>query len=295
MFLLYRINLEEFLTQLRNFPWWGFPLISLLFSATVLLGGVRWSIFLHPFGKIKYWTLVKLYFVGYFFNNFLPSGVGGDVVRGYIAGKELGNTAAAYSSVVAERVAGILATVFLSLLALPFVPFRREVVYGSVLVNLGVWAIVLMFLLLPSEKLIRRLLNWLPGAIKEKLFEFVDMLRGYRKYPGTLVKGFFASMLYQGTIILVVYITGVIAGAGLPLPVYFATVPLVWVISLIPISFNALGVREGSFSYFFSIFGSTSEMGLFVSLNVFGASLVAGLFGGILFTFWNSEQKKLPE
>ncbi len=294
LFLLYRIDLEQFIINLRNFPWWGFPLISVAFSATVLVGAVRWTIFLEPFGKIGYFKLVALYFVGYFFNNFLPSGVGGDVVRGYVAGKQLGDMTAAYSSVVAERVAGILATVFLSLIALPFVPFKAEVVYAAVGLNISLWAGTLLFLLLPSEKIVRKLFGWLPAGIGEKLFEFVEMLRRYRKYPATLAKGFVASALYQGSIILVVYLTGKIAGASLTLPMYFAIVPLVWVISLIPISFNAIGVREGSFSHFFALFGSTSEMGLFVSLNVFGASLVAGIVGGIIFALWNSGQKKIP-
>ena len=270
-------------------------MVAIAFCATVIIGGWRWSVFVHPFGKISYIKLIALYFVGYFFNNFLPSGVGGDVVRGYIAGKELENVPAGYSSIVAERVAGILATVFLSLISLPFIEYKSQIVLASIVLNIGLWLGVLLFLLLPSERVVKKLLFWLPFGIGEKLFDFVEMLRGYRKYPKTLFWGFILSVLYQGSIILVVVLIGFLAGVKLPIPVYFATVPLVWVISLIPVSLNAIGVRESSFAYFFKVFGATESAGFLVSILVFASSLVAGIFGGIIFAFWNSAEKKMPK
>ena len=309
LFLLYRLDIALFLTELKNIPLWAFPVIVGAFAATVLIGGWRWSLFVHPFGRISYWKLSALYFVGYFFNNFFPSGVGGDVVRGYIAGKELDKSmaqnrdelstdssmSAAYSSVVAERVAGMMATVFISLIALPFVVFKPQVVYPSIALNAGLWICVLLFLLLPSENFVKKLFVWLPLGLGDKLYKFVKMLRSYRKSPASLAMGFISSIIYQGAIILVVMLTGELAGAELSPAFYFATVPLVWVISLLPISLNALGVREASFAFFFSLYGASESAGFLVSLVFFGASLVCGLFGGIIFAFWNSASKKMPD
>jgi len=294
LFLIYQMDLAEFLSALRNFPLWGFLLVVIIFCLTILVGALRWSIFIQPFGKVSYIKLMGLYFVGYFFNNFLPSGVGGDVVRGYIAGRELNNISAGYSSIVAERVAGILATVLLALLALPFIQYKSQIATAVIALNLGLWLAILLFFILPSENIIRKLFSWLPTTIGEKLFNFVEMLMGYRKHFPTLIIGFIYSLLYQSSIILTVVITGYFAGAKLPLQFYFATVPLVWIISLIPISLNALGVREASFAYFFQLFGSSRSVGFLVSIIFLASALIAGLFGGIIFAFWNSSRKKIP-
>ncbi|MCD6418749.1 flippase-like domain-containing protein [bacterium] len=293
-FIITRIDLEKFIANISNFPLWALPIVAVAFCATVLIGGWRWKIFIRPFGKISYWRLVALYYVGYFFNNFLPSGVGGDVVRGYISGKELDNMAGAYSTILAERVSGILATVFLSLVALPFIKFNSQIFFASISLNIGLWTGVLLFLLLPSEKIFEKYFRWLPFNLGEKLKNFATTLRSYRSTPKILISGFFASVLYQGSIILVVALAGYFAGAKLPLPFYFATVPLVWVISLIPISLNAIGVREASFAYFFDLYGAGKSTGFLVSIVVFGISVAAGILGGIIFAFWNSTQKKRP-
>ncbi len=290
--VIVKIDLAEFTANIRRFPPSALPVVALAFCATVLLGGWRWSIFIKPFGRISYWKLVALYYIGYFFNNFLPSGVGGDVVRGYIAGRAIDNMASAYSSVLAERVTGILATVFLSLLALPFVDYRPQVVAASVALNAGLWLFVAAFMLLPSEVIAEKLFGFLPFGLGEKLGNFAKTLRSYRHMPKTLATGFLASALYQASIILVVALAGAFAGAKMPLQFYFATVPLVWVISLIPISLNAIGVREASFAYFFALFGSTQSKGFLVSIVVFGISVAAGVVGGIIFALWNSSWRK---
>lgn len=291
-FIITRIDLAQFIVNLREFPIWALPILAVAFCATVLIGGWRWSVFIKPFGKMSYWQLVALYYIGYFFNNFLPSGVGGDVVRGYIAGKKLNNLAASYSAVFAERISGILATVFISLIALPFVQFHKQVVIPTLLLNIGLWAIVLLFIVLPSERIVKRLFAWLPWKLGEKIAHFAEVLRSYRSQKKALTAGFIVSILYQGSIILVVALTGYFVGAKLPVQFYLAIVPLVWVISLIPISFNAIGVREASFAYFFGIFGAQKSTGFLVSIIVFGISVAAGIVGGIIFAFWNSTEKK---
>ena len=89
-------------------------------------------------------------------------------------------------------------------------------------------------------------------------------------------------------------ITSIVAGAKLPLSVYYLTVPLVWVISLLPISLNALGVRESSFAYFFELFGASAGKGFLVSLSFFAFSIIAGIIGGIIFALWNNARKRKP-
>ena len=293
-FLLTRIDLSEFIINLKQFPFWMFIPITIVFCATVFVAGWRWKIFIAPFGKISYLKLVRMYFVGYFFNNFLPSGVGGDVVRGYMAGKEMDNMAGAYSSIIAERVAGTVATLFISIIALPFAPFRKITTIATIVLNVALWGGLSLFLLLRTENAVKKILSFIPWGFGEKAAKFIVMLRSYRHNTGLLVKGFVASVIYQALIITILVITSIVAGAKLPLSVYYLTVPLVWVISLLPISLNALGVRESSFAYFFELFGESAGKGFLVSLSFFAFSIIAGIIGGIIFALWNNAMKRKP-
>ena len=296
-FIITLIDLEEFIGGIRNYPVWGLIAVVLAFCATVLIGGWRWRIFLRPFGKVPYWKLVGLHFIGYFFSNFLPSNVGGDVIRGYISGKELGDMPAAYSAVIADRIAGFVTTLMLALIALPFLPYRHSVFWATILLNSGFVFVILLFLLLPSKsgQFVKLLLSKLPGKFGEMLINFTRMLRSYRQHPKILLEGFIVSVLYQSSIILVIAWAGYYTNARMLVPFYFVSVPLVFVISLLPVSLNAIGIREASFAYFFELYGSTKGIGLLVSLITLAMAVGAGIIGGIVFAFWNSARKREAE
>jgi hypothetical protein len=102
--------------------------------------------------------------------------------------------------------------------------------------------------------------------------------------------GFLAALVYQAGLIWVAWLGGFLAGfTFISLADYLVFVPLIWVLSLLPITFNALGVREISFAYFFSLLGGEPEQGVLVSLILFVTILLTSLSGGIL--WWMSGEK----
>ena len=283
-FLLTRIDLESFLVAGRDYPLWTLAPLTLLFVATIFIGSWRWRVFLGSHG-IEQSILkgVKLYMVGYFFNNFLPSGVGGDVVRGYSAGRDCGKVSTVYASIAAERLSGLLGTLLIALVFIPIVRPPLQLVLLILGLNVALWACTIVLIFLDLDTFFRKLLKKLPLGIGEKIADFVESVRYFRKDKSVLVKGFVLSVFYQGSLITFVYIVARIAGVDtIPWTAYFVFVPLVWIISLIPISLNALGVREASFSYFFGLWGASEAQGLLVSLIFFGTSVICGVIGGIL-------------
>ena len=265
-FLLTRINLESFISAGREFPLWSFIPLTALFVCTVFFGSLRWRVFLRVHGvEQSILKGIKLYLVGYFFNNFLPSGVGGDVVRGYSAGKDSGKMPEVYASIAAERLTGLLATLFIALVFLPFVRPVPPIPLVILILNAAFWAGTIVFIFLNLENFLRKILGKLPFGIGHKIADFVEAVRHFRKDKGVLLKGFFLSVLYQGSLIGFVLVISLVAGVeAIPWSAFFVFVPLVWVISLIPISLNALGVREASFSYFFGLWGASEAKGLLV-------------------------------
>lgn len=293
-FLLTRIDLESFIAAGREFPLWSFAPLTLIFIGTVFFGSWRWRVFLKAHG-IDQGILkgVELYMVGYFFNNFLPSGVGGDVVRGYSSGKDHGRMAEVYASIATERLAGLLGTLLIALAFIPIVSPPAPLPLVILILNAAFWGGTIVFIFLNLEDFIRKVLGKLPLGIGEKIADFVEAVRHFRHDKKALVKGLLLSVLYQGSLIFFVYIVARIAGVTeIPWTAYYCFVPLIWIISLIPISLNALGVREASFSYFFAMWGASEAEGLLVSLVFFGTSIICGVIGGIVWAISGHRAKK---
>jgi len=230
--------------------------------------------------------------VGYFFNNFLPSGIGGDVVRGWSAGKASGRMSAVYASIAAERLAGLLGTLAISLAFLPFVRPPAPVPLLVVGLNIILWIGTIFLLFINTEAFLQRVFAFLPFGIGQKISRFIEAVRFFRKDAKALIYGFLLSVLYQGSLIAFVWLIAVIAGVTvIPWSAYFVFVSLIWIIALIPISLNALGVREASFSFFFALWGASEAQGLLVSLIFFGISVICGIFGGIIWAISGNRAK----
>ena len=100
---------NELLEVLASINWLYF---FLCFALTPVLLGVscaKWKIVLDKSGvEVPFWELMRIYFIGYFFSNILPSTVGGDVVRSFYSGKRIENQAYAAVAIFIERFSGIL-------------------------------------------------------------------------------------------------------------------------------------------------------------------------------------------
>jgi glycosyltransferase 2 family protein len=104
--------------QKVSWPWFivSFGITMILLAASC----AKWKIILDLKGKpLSYWELFKIYLIGYFFSNILPSTFGGDVVRSYYSGKILENQAYAAVSVFVERLSGVFCLFLLAAIA-PF-------------------------------------------------------------------------------------------------------------------------------------------------------------------------------
>jgi len=118
--LIREVGGADLLAVLRAARWPLLVLAWLLFLAGIVVRAFRWKALLDGLGLHPgFWRLLKLYFVGGFFNTFLPSGFGGDVVR-VIELAQGQATSAAIGTVLVDRLTGILSLLALGLMVLPF-------------------------------------------------------------------------------------------------------------------------------------------------------------------------------
>ena len=232
------------------------------------------------------WILLKIVLVGLFFNQVLPSGVGGDAVRAWRCHRLGIGVAAAIRSLILDRVTGYFVVVVLFAAGLPvllhILPDPRQR-YGIVLL-LGA-ALCGLFALFLMDYLPRRLLHF------RLIAEFAALSRQGRRLLARPARSGAVLSLGVATVGLTILAFMLVAsslGVDLPFGSWVVIVPPVTLIQLVPVSLAGWGVRELGFVVVLAGFGIPAEAALAASLLVGLCTLAVGLPGGLLWlTGWD--------
>ncbi|MBI4353331.1 MAG: flippase-like domain-containing protein, partial [Candidatus Omnitrophica bacterium] len=195
----------------------------------------------------------NLTFIGYFFNNFLPTSVGGDVVKALCASRITGETMKSVTSVLMDRIFGLFTFVVIPSFTFLFV--IREVSNTSV--PILIYALLSFSFvggaLLFSRRLAKRL-GFLGRwsnlfGLREKLRELYEGLHRFRYHKAAVLEALFLSFLGQSIAIFVLYLMAAALGAQAKPLYFYILVPVVHLVSMLP-SLNGLGIRESAYIYF---------------------------------------------
>lgn len=281
-FILTKVGLAETWNSLRG-AHWGFMAVALaLFIFTLPLRALRWQALLDGLGMhVPVARLTELYFVGTFFNIFLPTGVGGDVIRAVELTQDSRHGAEAIGTVFVDRLTGLLVLFVIALAALPFSYRLVETEVAAAIVIMALAGVVGGWLLLQGDLLgrIGRRLSFLPAQDKlEKLYRAVGGC-GRRALAWALA----VSVLFNLANILVNYLIALALGVHLSPWYFFAFVPIISFSLTLPVSLGGLGVREGTYLLLFGQAGVAPEQALALSLAYYAITVVTGLLGGLVY------------
>jgi len=237
---------------------------SLLYILSSYISTLRWKIFLNE-KELKISTLFSLYLIGSFFNNALPGIIGGDVVKIFMI-KEKTGIREAIASVFMDRYTGLFALLLISLVF--FILF-----YNKLPKHIFLWLVPISFS------------GFIVGTLFLMVISRVKMLRELKDYISTftqkqILKGIFYSLLVQFIVIISVYI--IFYGLNISISFFELCVflPIIILISMLPISISGLGVREWCFILFFgNSFGESQVVA--VSFLWFLSQAFASVIGGI--------------
>jgi uncharacterized protein (TIRG00374 family) len=247
----------------------------------------RWRVLLRPKGvDVPTARLFVFYMVGMFANNFMPGGLGGDAVKAYSLYRQGGSGNIAVASVFVERFCGILALSALGAVASAAMllagkpPLMPLLVLGFVLLLAAAAAMVW------SVRL-ARLLRWLlaavaPRLIRDRAIQLVDTVHSYRDDWRVLLRALAISVLLQAMIALFYSLVGLALGIPVPVLYFLLFLPMVTMITLLPISLGGLGVREIAMVYLFATVGVSSEDMLSISLTAHILNTALSLSGGVM-------------
>lgn len=246
-------------------------LACLILTAVFLIGCVRWRLLAGRLGlAIPIRQALHSYYLGLFFNNFLPTSVGGDLARTVHLKLHGHGIKPLISSAVADRAIGLAVMLLLggiSLLLSPDLridPDRKLYLVGLIALGLAGGGAVFWFSTrLPLESLSRRYQH---TRLRRGLIEILHLLTTYRTALRRFLIAVLLSVVMQTLVIATYYLLARGIGIELSLITFFAFVSMVQVAASLPISLGGLGVREGALVALLAGVGVDIQLGVALSL-----------------------------
>jgi len=286
--LFWRVDRPAILRTVQVLPLKVFLGCAALYTLGYLISTFRWQRLLLAEGiRLPLWRLTLVYFEAAFFNLFLPTLIGGDIVRGYTIYRITRGHNASIPSILVDRLSGFAALVGIALIALGLA-FRR---IHDPLVAVMILAVAASFSVVIAVLLHDRMKQRASGLLRivrltrfqAKLQGMVEALQRYRGHHRALGQAILLSLLLQTLIVVTYYLIGAGLNLGVPIAYFFLYVPLITFVAMLPVSVAGLGVREGGAVYFFAKVGVDAATALTMSLVWFSLTLVVSGLGGLVF------------
>lgn len=291
LFIFYKkVNIRELLVNLRGMHWGSLLLCGVAYGILFCLSARRWLTLVRVQGiVIPYTRLLRIYFIGLFFNNILLGSMGGDLVKAiFLARAFPSRREGAVVSVAFDRVTG-----FITFFAIGFIGLLLN--WGNPRLH-ATSALFLLFLLVAVAGLcllyrrdllgripyLKRMLARLP--FEENIRTMYEALYAYRHHGAAVREALLISCALQlGTIVIVLDLARMLGMAGVTYSHLLLLVPVIGTILSIPITPSGWGTGELAFCTLFGALGIAGSRALALDLVMRGLALSWSLIGGVLY------------
>jgi uncharacterized membrane protein YbhN (UPF0104 family) len=261
----------------------------LLYFTMIIASAVRWDVLLRAqHVRLPFSFLTQSFLVATFFNNFLPSNIGGDVIRISDTAKPAGSKTLATTVVLIDRGLGLLG---LALMAATGATLMSRMSVGPVgpgmlWAGFGAGAIIATPALLMPEtatRILQPLRVFHAEWVDERINKLTYALTRFKESPTALAICFVGAVAVQGLLVLFY----VAVARSMHIPIGFAElaviVPVSFIVQMIPLSVNGFGVREATFGFYFTRLGLPLESALLVSFVGAALIMLFSLSGGVAY------------
>lgn len=274
-------------------------LYVVLGAVAVLVSALKWHVLCAARGMLaSRGRLVLLYFVGLFFNQLLPTSVGGDVVRGYQLGKQEGRMADAFASVFMERITGLVVLVVFAVAAVAlYAPLRDDIRLVSLVAATGV-AFALGLALVLSRRASAAAARWsrwsAVGRLLAKATALQSAIRLYGGQRRALSMAMVLSLAFYAVTVAITYVGCLAFGVRVPVQDLLAAVPIILLLFMLPISLGGIGLQEWAYFFVLQIIGVSPAVGLSLGLLFRLRSIAFALVGGLAYPFVRADAEEAP-
>ncbi|MCW5200460.1 flippase-like domain-containing protein [Desulfobulbus sp. F4] len=247
---------EELLHTLRGVnPFW-FAFSVCIGVLLTVISSWKWQVLLRSKGiEVSLGRLVLFYFIGRFFNMFLPSSMGGDVVRVWELSRHSGEKYEAIASVLVERLSGMATLVFVSAAAVLLHSYNLPLLSFGILflaaMNLAIFWLILDQRILP---LLIRLIGGritLADRLLAKLSRLQQAVRSYKDSPAILAQVFAISCLFYFLAVVNVWSTALAFAPNVNFSSMLLAVPAIMLVMNLPVSIGGIGFDGGGIRLLF--------------------------------------------
>jgi len=274
-----------------------------LYLIAAIVSTLRWKLLIPYHTKTS--RLFSIYMIGSFFNTYMPGTIGGDAVKAYYLNKELlaskttpslqeqPSLILAIASIFMDRYIGLAALLSLGVAAFPFGIRHLEKASSGWPV---IWIIPATAVIFAAASIL--IFKFRVGERLKYLLKFYNYFRLYSSKRGLIARAFIYSIVVQLLGILSVYIIARGLSLDAPFLLLIIFLPIIILVSSLPISISGIGLREGSFILLLGSIRIPAEKSLTFSIIWYLSVFVAGVWGLIEYlrfkTMFGSEKKEEP-
>lgn len=292
-YLASQANIDQLLKHMLEADVAVLAVVVLLLNLAVTVQSVRWYFIIKIIGAfLSFKESLSNVLIGAFFNQVLPSSIGGDAVRMWRAYKMGMDLETSINSVMLDRLTALMALVIMVGICTPVMYSlfgeRPELLAAPLFIGLAVFAFTLLFLF---DRMPARWANWRPLMVLGKLSSSARKTMLYPRY-GCKTVGI--SVCIHLLSVLAVYMISHAMSLEVTFLDCLILVPPVILFSVLPISIAGWGVREGVMISAFGLIGIDYDAAFALSV-LFGLGIMStGLPGSIIWLFSSTNQKMEP-
>lgn len=277
-------------------PWLVTALLS--YKAAILLSSYRWQMLMKTQNiQVSYSHALGLNYLGCFFNNFMLSLTGGDIVKAYYASKlSSAKKAEAATIVFVDRFVGMAGLMVMGLAAALFGIGNQKVHSAAAVIFCAVLLFVLVGVLTFNKTVAKKFGKYIGHTgIKGTLKKIYDAIYFYKSKKKVLLLAFGLSLLIWICLILINFQLAKGLGIELSTKYYFIFIPVINIISAVPITISGWGLREQMYKQFFVPVGVDAGVAISLSVAYALTMLLWSLVGGVLYALRLPKLSEIPQ
>ena len=307
IFLFKQVDKKGMLELIRSADKYLLFLAFLMSSCVYILCLWRWEMILKRIEiHLPLKRVITSFAGGVFFSLFLPSTIGGDLVRSVDLAAHTKRPREVVATVLLDRLSGYVGLVILTLLAVSFGWrfIEDKIVIFSVALITGILIVILIVLFnrtayskinkfleappefLPGEKthgIKRKRYSPLLEKVRESLKNLHYEMYIFRQHKKTILYTLLISVILQAVSPVTFYLIALSLGVKINIIYFFVFLPIIGMVALLPISIGGLGLRDATTVFFFTKIGMHKDLAFAMSLVAFLILLIYGFLGGIIY------------
>jgi len=276
--------------RLASMPWLLAAL--LIYALNVIAATWRWRLLLGAQRvRVAARSLLGSYLVAGFFNNFLPSNIGGDVIRIGDTARAAGSKTLATTVILVDRGLGLMALVLVAAVGATAAGSLHQQAAAPIWPS-WLWALFLVGAAASAPavfapdgfgRLLQPLTVFHPEWVGDRIDKLTGALARFRDQPSALLGCFGGAVFVQATMVVFYFAVSYALHLNVALSDLAVVVPVSFVVQMLPVSVNGFGVREATFSFYFTRVGHPLASALLVSLVAQALIMVFSLSGAAVY------------